>query len=561
MKLEVAYKGRSGIVRKPGALALSLAPNLRRDRVSFAGTLRQPLRFREAVSALHDVVISDLRYKKKDRSAYQEYLKQLQQREQYIRRAAREFSLDRALKEFPEARRAEVKGRYRRNHKKYWDARERYGRYLQEHDWELFRLVMPMDPVVTVGEDVIFFECFSADESSYACLTVRRDAFDAEGGVSLGTTNVDYSWQLYDHFQEMRSYRETRFAIDPAGFEVETEGAGDVFEEKIDLPPSWLRGFMQLQSAMSLPMRRVEVGREGLYNILSHLKRHKARTSPRALRFELKPGRVPAVVIEPFEKRVELHPFTYEGSKDEVIRTWGRDRLQALARLLPLAERVDAYLLGTGLPSFYVVSMGEMRLILGLSGWTKNDWSGPTALDQLMPPAEPSRELLGKIAAAFRKSPSLTFREVQKETGEGAPQVAAGLNRLALFGQVIHDMPVKLYRWRQILPVALSLEQLGPGNPETEASREIIRKNQAAVTRDEVTPKGMRAVSGNVPERPTDILMDKDHKIVRGKCNCSFYYQSGLRRGPCRHMQALRGIVLRGGGTPSLEQWFAEFEG
>jgi hypothetical protein len=59
MNLTVAYWKRSAIVSNRLGLAISLAPNLRRDRVSFVGTLRQPLRFREAVSALHDVVISD----------------------------------------------------------------------------------------------------------------------------------------------------------------------------------------------------------------------------------------------------------------------------------------------------------------------------------------------------------------------------------------------------------------------------------------------------------------------------------------------------------------------
>lgn len=87
---------------------------------------------------------------------------------------------------------------------------------------------------------------------------------------------------LYEEFQKLRSYRETRFQVDPKGFEVATEGAADYREEKIDLPPSWLRGFMQLQSAMSLPLRRVPVSREGLYNVLAWLKRHRAQKSPRA---------------------------------------------------------------------------------------------------------------------------------------------------------------------------------------------------------------------------------------------------------------------------------------
>ena len=62
-----------------------------------------------------------------------------------------------------------------------------------------------------------------------------------------GTTNVDYSWQLYENFQSLRSYRETRFRVDPAGFDVATQGTQGYREEKIDLPAGWLRGFMQIQ--------------------------------------------------------------------------------------------------------------------------------------------------------------------------------------------------------------------------------------------------------------------------------------------------------------------------
>ena len=559
MNLAVAYRRRSGIERRPGSLALSLEPNLRRDRVSFDGVLRDPLHFREAVSALHDVVVSDLRYQPKDRTTYQNYLKELKTREDAIRRAAREVKIDEALAEFPAERRRQLEARCRELRKVYWDARLKYSVHLQEHDPGLWRLVMPCDPVVTVAPDAVFFECFSADESSYACLTVGRDAFTAERDVSLGVTNVDYSYALYEHFQELRSYRETRFVIDPTGFEVRTEGGADYREEKIDLPSGWLRGFMQLQSAMSLPMRRVPLNREAVYNLLSYLKRHKARRSPRAVRFELHPGRPAEVVLEPFEQRVVAHGAApYAGPKAEVIRTWGRDRLQVLSRLLPLLDGAEVYLLGTGLPSFWVMRMGGARLILGLSGWTKNDWTGPSALDQLAPPAEPSPELLGDVAAAFRERPALTFREIQARTGAAPAYVAAGLNRLALLGQLIHDMPAGLYRWRQILPVALSLEQIGPENPETAAGRELVRRGQVHITRDEQTPTGLRALTGDVPERPTEILLDRDNKIVRGKCTCSFFYQSGLRRGPCRHMQALRNVALSGGGQPSMEQWFAQ---
>src|SRR4029079_5797844 len=239
---------------------------------------------------------------------------------------------------------------YRRLRKQYWDARLQYSNYLARHDLEMWRLLMPCDPVITVAPDVLFFECFSADESSYGCLTVDRRAFSAERDVALGTTNVDYSWSLYEHFQQLRSYRETRFRVDPSGFEVHAGGGAGYPEENIDLPAPWLRGFMQMQAAMSPPSRRVAISREGLYNVLAFLKRHRAARSPRAVRFELEPGRPVAIVLEPWEQRIVIQGTPYEGPRSEMIRTWGRERLRVLARLLPFLDGAEVYLLGTGLP-------------------------------------------------------------------------------------------------------------------------------------------------------------------------------------------------------------------
>jgi hypothetical protein len=561
MNLTLAYRGRSTVVATRERLTMALAPNLRRDRVGFDGALRHPLRFREAIGALHDVVVSDLRYEAKDRTAYQEYLARQRERETEIRRAAsaqsRAATAKKSLGDF------DIKALekdYRKMRSLYWDARFKYSNHLYRHDPELWRLLVPCDPVITVAPDCLFFECFSADESSYGCLTVNRDAFEGERDVALGTTNVDYSWSLYEHFQRLRSYRETRFLVDPSGFEVRTEQTDEYREEKIDLPPSWLKGFMQVQAAMSLPMRRVPISREGLYNVLAYLKRHRAARSPRGVRFELRPGQPVAIVLEPWEKRINLHTNVYSGTRSESIRIWGRDRLLLLARLLPLLEEAEVYLLGTGLPSFWSVRMGEMRLLLGLSGWTANDWTGATALDQLAPPADPSPDLLGDIAATFREDPTRTFDTIRQRTGAAPAYVAAGLNQLALMGQVIHDLHAKVYRWRQIMPVPLSLDVIGPENPETAAAKQLVERLEVHVTRDDRRDDGLRILEGQIIDRPVSLLLDADGRILRGKCSCSHHFTGGLRKGPCRHLQALRDGASSREQPRSLDAWFASFQ-
>jgi len=71
LEVSFAYYGRS---RLDGGL-LSFAPNLAREAVAFDAPLLGRLRFREGIWALHDGVISDLRFKPRDKTAYDEWKK------------------------------------------------------------------------------------------------------------------------------------------------------------------------------------------------------------------------------------------------------------------------------------------------------------------------------------------------------------------------------------------------------------------------------------------------------------------------------------------------------
>jgi hypothetical protein len=400
--------------------------------------------------------------------------------------------------------------------------------------------------VITVADDVVFFECFSADESSYGCLSVSREGFGPSTSVKLGTTNVDYSWDLYNHFQSLRTYRETRFLIDPAGFEVKTDVAPGYREEKIDLPGGWLRGFMTTQEAMGMPGIAVSLSREAVYSVAAFLKRHKAKSSPRAARFELLPGQPPTIVLEPWEQRIVSQGTVYDGPPTEPIRIWGVRRLMVLSRLLPLAERFSVLLLGTGLPSFWVAHMGEMNLTLGLSGWTTNDWTRGSALDLLAPPATITEDLLRRVGTSLQQRRAMTLGELQSATMAPAPAVTAALRRLAFAGQVIYDLPNHVYRFRQVMPVPLGDAQLGPENEELTAARHLMLTRNATLESVARTERVV-VLSGKVDSTPVEVLVDLDGRIRRGKCLCGHFRQFGIRNGPCRHMIVLRYLAASAG--------------
>jgi len=559
MQVQTAYFGSSAIRQAAGGRVLQFAPDLSRERVSFNAPLKDPVRFREAISALHDVVINDLRYKPRGKSAYEAWKVQQRERESQIRSAAYmdvKKTLDaRVGQPIP----ADLKREYGRARKRYWSARRSLNNWLRENDKELWRQLMPYDPVITVADDVVFFECFSADESSYGCLTVERDAcFGASDTTEFGTTNVDYSWDLYHNFQSLRTYRETRFAIDPEGFAVATQDHPDYREEKIDLPDGWLRGFMQLQAAMCLPTRKVSLSVGAVYSLLAFLKRRKSRTSPRAIRFELTSGQPPRLVLEPWEQPIDSFGTIYDGPAGDPLRIWGRRRLLVLSRVLPLADGVDVYLLGTGLPSFWVVRMGPMRLTLGLSGWKTNDWTRGSAVDMLMPPSHPQDSDVSRLADVLQTLRSAPLSDLASRASLAPDLAAAGLNQLALRGQAIYDLDADRFRWRQVLPMALSEKELGPPHPERLGALQILVRQQVQVSSAQRGPRGGLILVGKTEGKPVEALIDDDGIIRQGKCLCGYFFKYGIRNGPCRHLQALRDQHARtgdGAGTSTLS-WY-----
>lgn len=540
-----AYAGSSGVVRQgDGGRAIHFAANLAREPVAFDAELKHPLRFREAVSALHDVVVSDLRFVKKDKTAYLEWKRQEAQREAAVRREAyRQAAQAVAVREkvpLP----AGFEREYDAARTRYWSARVAYSSYLQKHDPGLWRQLMPCDPVITVADDVVFFECFSKDESAYGHLSVGRDdGFGPSTSLQLGTTNVDYSPELYEQFQTLRTYRRTRFNLDPEGFTFRTGEVGEGYrEEKIDLPTSWLRGFMKLQAAMTMPAVRVPLARETVYSLLAFLKRNKAKKGPRALRFELEPEQPVRLVLEPWEQAFELPPATrYEGQPTAPIRIWGTRRLLVLARLLPLADAFEVHLLATGMPSFWVVRMGEMTFTLGLSGWTTNDWSAGSALDLLQPPRGPTVNLIEATATTLKARRAADLATIRREVGESDQfLVAAALRHLAQTGQVIYDLANGVFRYRQIMAQPLGEAQLGPEDPELAGARTLVAERKYELIDRQDGPNLTRVLIGKVEHKPVEILVDADDRIKRGKCLCGYFQKYGLRNGPCRHMIALR---------------------
>ena len=376
MKFNYTYTNNTTVQQTSNNTQMSFAPDIQRQPTYFIGELRQNINFREAISALHHVVVSDLRFKPKDREAYKQWRSQQDDLDWQLVAAQQQAVADK-IKPLQEEL-TQLQRNINQRRQPYYTAQRKYYDYLYQKDRDAWFV---LDPVITVHPDEVFFECFSQDESTYGRLGASYEVFQNINEFACGTTNIDYSAALYNEFQKIRSYKNTQFTIDPSGFEVETKHEESFKEVKIDLPDSWVRGFLQVSSAMSLPTTQFDLHPMDIYNICLILRRNKEKKAPRGMRYHLTPGQPVKVVFEPWNIELICSRSPYTGTEEQEIRVWGRRRIHILERLIPIAKKFTVHLLGTGMPSFYIADLGDMSFTLGLSGWTANDWSNSGNFD------------------------------------------------------------------------------------------------------------------------------------------------------------------------------------
>lgn len=539
MLFEYAYKGSTTVASDASRTQMWFVPDAKREPTYFSGELRQKIEFREAISALHDVVVSDLRFKPKDKTAYQEWAAQREEIDwQWV--ASQRADVAARLKQLQD----ELNELLRRSQARlapYYKARQAFVRYAQAKQLAV-RFIL--DPVITVHPDEVFFECFSQDESSYGRLGVSYEVFENIGEFACGTTNIDYSAALYNEFQKIRTYKSTRFELDRSGFDIQTTGEDAYKEVKIDLPDSWVRGFLQVSSAMSLPTLAFDLHPMDIHNLCLGLRRHKEKRGPRGLRYHLKPGEPVKVVFEPWEIEVVCPRSTYQGVNPDVIRVWGRRRLHILERLIPIARKFTVHLLGTGLPSFYVADLGDMSFTLGLSGWTANDWSRAGNFDLMAPRADVDDLTKRQVFFALRNHWAEKPDTLAARLNMDRAIVLGALSAYTQAGRAIYDLNKRVYRVRELSREPLPLEKLRFANPREESATRFLEQHAVRVIEAEVDTAKQLTLQGQVRDKgklfDPSLTIDRDERLLNANCSCNWHQQHKLYKGPCEHILALR---------------------
>ena len=499
------YPAASKVESTPSSSQIRLSLDSARAPVGFAGQIKEPELFRDALLTAIDIRNSDLRYRGRDRTAYLAYL----------------------LKQGKRASAA------------IWDAQKAFldAQYSEEQSRP-----RGLDPVLTVDPDELSLEVFSRDESAYARLAISNDAFSGRA-VSHGSAACDLSDAVVDRIQRVRTYQ-------PVDLEIGSGLSGEPTPREIELPDEWLRGFLQVQSAATLPAAVVPLKAIDLYDVLYVLRTRKAKKAPRALRFELVPGMRPRVVLEPWEIAIEGHGEVYRGNTPRIARTYGRGRLLALARALPHVREARVYLLGAGLPSFWVLDLGDIRLTVALTSWSESKWAGAASFDALMPGAGSASAASSATARLVQDGP-LPLQTIADGLGLKPPEARVALQHACLRGAVLYDLGRQVYRPRALMSEPVEEDRIRYGSPREALAHKLLGDETAQgmgevrVTKVHVVVGEGQQIEGEVLDKQLQrtfsprFSVDQEGQVGDAWCNCATFLRSGLREGPCEHMLAL----------------------
>ncbi|MEK7431979.1 MAG: SWIM zinc finger family protein [Cyanobacteriota bacterium] len=510
--IDLQYKKNSKLLQNDTEDHLIIGTNTLRKSVNFKAKIKDTLMFRECLTTLYEVVSGDFSYKPKDRSAYLAYQSMKKQNSS---------SSD-------------------------WEARQAYFDWLMRNDADTWFI---LDPVVSVFSDQITFEVFSKDEGAYAMLSISKDIFDINGEVKCGTTNIDFSNEFISSIKQMRSHRETYLDISSEQVEIETKKESEndkTIEKKIKLPDSWLRGFLQVQSASLLNYTKFDMKPIDLYNVIRHLSLNKdQKKGGRAIRIELVPGELPRLVLEPWNIVIQTSGTVYKGSRPEIIRLWGRKRLKILSGILGMAQSIEVYLLGSGMPAYFVIKMPNATFTLAITGFSSSNWSQGLVFDLLLPRENKENKSLDLIIKSLNKKTLMTIDELKNDLKIDQKELFAGLQNGCQKGLLMYDM--NTCRLRPLLDEMPTWDELEFRNRKERKAHDLIAQKDTVILESEehihdigVELVGKVKVKEEKREYRPVLKINSEGRVLKAECTCSFFRKHKLKEGPCEHLIALR---------------------
>jgi hypothetical protein len=286
-----------------------------------------------------------------------------------------------------------------------------------------------------------------------------------------------------------------------------SSGAGKVVEKKVKLPSRWVRGFCESH----IYQARLQPSAE----LTGMQARQLMQLTPRS------PARRP-LFLQVRSDGARWSPVETPGS----IRVGGTHRLSIIEPLIRQATSLRIWADRDSDVSAWIVGNASGALMLMLSPEVDRGFSGEgQALEDLA--AGDARQALAAVRAQLKWQDALQVRELAAATATDPTSVETSLSVLGSQGVVGYDLADQAYFHRELPFTSDAIEKY---QTRLAGAKELAQ--QTAVTR--VADQVFEVTSEDHVYRVTLLPGDE------WRCTCPWYGKHRGRRGPCKHLLAVR---------------------
>jgi hypothetical protein len=193
--------------------------------------------------------------------------------------------------------------------------------------------------------------------------------------------------------------------------------------------------------------------------------------------------------------------------------------------------------------------------LLALSGWVKQDWAADAAFDLLAPRGAggDDAQSVSRVHAYLSEHLAAPVAEIAADTGLAPREVELALFELCRAGRAMVDPTTRQYRLRELFAQPLDVGALFTPDPRLPQAERLLADGRVTLrtiippdeaedgrreTRAEATVREGEA--GTETSYAVRVSVDDSGRLRFGRCECAFFQQHIMSRGPCVHIMAAR---------------------
>jgi hypothetical protein len=161
----------------------------------------------------------------------------------------------------------------------------------------------------------------------------------------------------------------------------------------------------------------------------------------------------------------------------------------------------------------------------------------------MAPRSDVDNNIKQKVFAGLKKVWFAEAAQLAEQLQLNTAEVTGALSAYTQAGRVIYDINKEVYRVRELSKDPLPMDKLRFSNPQEETANQLLQTVTPNIKAEQVPGAGLKLKGSLKVGKRTynpELLIDEDERIKTGNCDCSFFIENKLHKGPCEHMLAIR---------------------